>query len=76
MESWKGSILSCSKMFRKSLSEKLIFKQILEGGMEVWQNIFGKGHSKDGIPEMRSHQLLMRKRSEWLDWCELQERKR
>lgn len=71
MESWKKSISICNKMFRGSLSIKLIFEQILEGGIGIWQNIFGRGHSKDSILEMISHQLLMRKRSEWLDWCEL-----
>jgi len=76
VESWKRSISSGNKMFRESLSEKLIFEQILEGGIGSWQNIFGRGHSKDSIPEMRSHQLLMRKRSKWLDWCDLQECKR
>lgn len=71
MESWKKSISICNKMFRGRLSKKLIFEQILEGGIGIWQNIFGRGPSKFSIPEMISHQLLMRKRSEWLDWCEL-----
>lgn len=67
VESCKWFISSFNKMFRESFSEKLMFEQVLEGGIGVWQNIFGRGHNKDSIPEMRSYQLLMRKRSECLD---------